>query len=200
MDQTKEATKSKSYYTILETAKRLMNKHGVRRISIDELCTEAGLSKMTFYRNFENKTEVALRVMEDVFEKGLEAYRSIMRSDLPFPEKMRQVVDMERKGMHDLGQEFLKDVYQGNEVTLREFLESFSREAMAEYGRDLKQAQKVGWIRKDIKIGLVLTMLGTLHEKIKDPSVTALYDSMEETMISLMDIFFYGILAKSEDP
>ena len=29
---------------------------------------------MTFYRNFENKTDVAVKIMEDMFKEGMDSY------------------------------------------------------------------------------------------------------------------------------
>ena len=50
---------SKSYQAIIDTAKTLFMKHGMRRITVEEICREASVSKMTFYRLFTNKEDVA---------------------------------------------------------------------------------------------------------------------------------------------
>ncbi|MBN1927463.1 MAG: helix-turn-helix transcriptional regulator, partial [Prolixibacteraceae bacterium] len=44
---------------ILQSAKKLFWKYGIRKVSIDEICREAGVSRMTFYRLFKNKIELA---------------------------------------------------------------------------------------------------------------------------------------------
>ena len=40
---------------LVETGKKLFLKHGVKRISIEEICRESEVSKVTFYKYFKNK-------------------------------------------------------------------------------------------------------------------------------------------------
>ena len=42
---------------IMETARRLFWKHGISRIKVKEICEESEVSKMTFYRLFNNKID-----------------------------------------------------------------------------------------------------------------------------------------------
>ncbi len=183
--------RSKSYQTILDTAEELMNRHGIRRITVDEICSEAGLSKMTFYRNFDNKTDVAVRIMENMFERGMVAYRDIMEKDIPFPEKMRQLVEMKRQEVHKVGEEFVKDIYHSDDERLRNVMEKYRQSSMAEYVGDLKAAQKAGWIRPAIKTEMILLMLDTLHEKMQDPTVMNLYANVDEMVLELTNFFFF---------
>jgi len=188
--------RSKSYQTILEIAGELMNRHGIRRVTVDEICAEAGLSKMTFYRNFDNKTHVAVRIMEDMFERGMAAYRAIMGSEATFPEKMRQLIEMKRQEVHKVGDEFIKDIYQSDDDSLRAVMEKYRQSSMAEYISDLKAAQKEGWIRPEIKTEMILLMLDTLHQKMQDPAVLSMYSNVEEMIMELTNFFFYGILTQ----
>lgn len=190
---------SKSYRAILSAAKELMYRHGIRRVTVDELCSEAGLSKMTFYRNFENKTDVAVKIMEDMFREGMDSYRSIMKSDAAFPEKMKQLIEFKRREVHRVGDEFIKDIYQSEDETLRRIMEKYRQEAMAEYISDLKIAQQQGWVRPGIKSELILLMLDTLHEKMQDPRVMAMYERVEDMATELNSFFFYGILTQPND-
>jgi len=41
---------------ILEAAKELFFKHGFKRISIEDICNKADVSRRTFYVYYENKT------------------------------------------------------------------------------------------------------------------------------------------------
>ena len=191
--------RSKSYRAILTAAKELMYRHGVRRITVDELCSEAGVSKMTFYRNFENKTAVAVKIMEDMFQEGMDSYRSIMKSDAAFPEKMKQLIEFKRYEVHRIGDEFIKDMYQSEDETLRAVMEKYRQNSMAEYIEDLMTAQKEGWVRPGIKSELILLMLDTLHEKMQDPKVMGMYDHVEDMATEMNNFFFYGILTQPHE-
>ena len=80
--------KSKSYVAILNAAYTLFWKYGIGKVTVEEICTKAEISKMTFYRCFENKNHVARKVLVQIMEKGVLDYRRIMDTDLPFNEKI----------------------------------------------------------------------------------------------------------------
>ena len=42
---------------ILKTGKELFWKFGFKRVTIEEICKEAGISKMTYYKYFTNKMD-----------------------------------------------------------------------------------------------------------------------------------------------
>ena len=54
---------------IVKTAKELFWKFGIKRVTIEEICREANVSKMTFYKFFSNKNELLHTVIEEMFDK-----------------------------------------------------------------------------------------------------------------------------------
>ena len=57
--------KKASYQILFSTAKNLFFKFGLRRVSVEEICKKASVSKMTFYRNFNNKEHIAIIILKD---------------------------------------------------------------------------------------------------------------------------------------
>ena len=49
---------------ILRTAYELQSRHGLRAVGVDRISEEAGVAKMTLYRHFRSKEELALAVLE----------------------------------------------------------------------------------------------------------------------------------------
>ena len=49
---------------VLETAYELFSKHGTRGVGVDRIIAEAGVAKMTLYRNFASKDELILAFLE----------------------------------------------------------------------------------------------------------------------------------------
>ena len=66
MIQTEETV---SANILVKQARELFWKHGIKRITVEEICSEAGISKMTFYRNFKNKVEIAERVVTGILHR-----------------------------------------------------------------------------------------------------------------------------------
>ena len=54
---------------LLQTGEALFVKHGMRRVTVEEICRQAGVSKPTFYRYFENKAALARRIDERWIEE-----------------------------------------------------------------------------------------------------------------------------------
>jgi len=58
------------YQAIFKTGKVLFWKHGIKRVTIEEICTEADVSKMTFYKFFPNKIELAKKLIQQILGKS----------------------------------------------------------------------------------------------------------------------------------
>jgi AcrR family transcriptional regulator len=59
---------------ILIAAKELFWKHGFKRVSIEEVCREANVSKMTFYKHFKNKIELIKYLLNFIFDISVKNY------------------------------------------------------------------------------------------------------------------------------
>jgi AcrR family transcriptional regulator len=190
--------KSKSYVAILNAAHALFWKYGIGKVSVEEICTKAEISKMTFYRNFENKNHVAKKVLVQIMEKGVLDYRRIMDADLPFNEKIHRLVQMEHDNNENLSEEFLRDIYGATETGLKNTLEEWQKTMMQALHEDLSEAQKKGEIRKDLKIDFVIYMINSLNEKLLDKRLTSMYGSTQELAVELTNFIFYGVMPKNK--
>lgn len=59
---------SDSRETILAAAKNLFLKHRSKRVTAEEICEKAGISKMTFCRYFQNKIEFFFAISRKLIE------------------------------------------------------------------------------------------------------------------------------------
>jgi AcrR family transcriptional regulator len=58
------ASKPRVRDRIFETACDLFYRHGIRDVGVDQIVTEAGTNKMSFYRSFESKDELVAEYLE----------------------------------------------------------------------------------------------------------------------------------------
>ncbi len=77
---------------IVKTAHDLFFRFGIRRVSIEEICRTANVSKMTFYKHFKNKNELVKFLMNEIYEQAFKQYYEIMDQDIPYAEKIEQVI------------------------------------------------------------------------------------------------------------
>lgn len=185
--------KEKSRNALMDAARKLFWKYGVRRVTVEEICQEAGVSKMTFYRFFENKIELAALMLTEVYENALADYNKIMKSNLPFPEKIRQTVLLKHQGTIDISEEFLSDVYQSEEPVIQELLAKYSAISRKGLRDDFTKAQKEGWIRKDLKIDFLMYMMDSMGERLFDEKLKAMFGNSHDLVMELTNFFFYGI-------
>ncbi len=195
MKNTEVKQNNRSYHSILSSARELFWKHGVRRVTVEEICREAGVSKMTFYRMFKNKNEAALAVLNDVIGENLQKYRAIMNRDISFREKMEQVIGLKFEGTIDISREFIEDIYRHEELGLKKRLSEYQQSFMGEVMQDFSEAQKEGWIREDVKPEFILYILNRLNDMMEDEHLLSLYGSMQQAIMELTNFFFYGVLS-----
>lgn len=188
--------RSAKFDSIVTAAKELFWRYGISRVTIEEICSEAGVSKMTFYKYFTNKIAIAKYIIEDQAEKGLQEYRAILDSDIPYREKVLKTFELKRKGADNYSQELVNDIYKSNDPELHAFIEEVMKRGLDIFIGDLKKAQKNGDVRHDIKPEFIIYILNQMSETVTDKNLTALYATPSQLMQEMMNYFFYGILTR----
>jgi len=190
---------SPKYLRLVEVAHELFWRHGIRRISVEEICQTAGVSKMTFYKYFSNKTQLALYVFSKVFQTSTERYDQIMEEDISFLEKTRKLIENKMSAAEGFSDEILKEVYVNPIPEISEFMQLKTHETFNKVKHDFSLAQKKGDIRQDLKIEFILYFMNHMLAMLKDENYTKLYSSTEELTLELMNFFFFGIMPRDQE-
>jgi AcrR family transcriptional regulator len=171
---------------LVQTGEALFVKHGMRRVTVEEICRQAGVSKPTFYKYFENKAALARRIDELWIEQALQRIDEIEDAAVPFPEKMRQILAVKRELAARPGPEFLEDL-----IHLNIDLSHALRRVM----RFLVKAQQEGDIRADVRPEFLMAAFDVLNSMQYDPRVRALYEDAETLAADVFKLFHYGALS-----
>jgi len=199
MKKTEKMVKSKKHQQIVDTARELFWHYGVRRVSIEEICKTAGVSKMTFYKYFKNKIDLVLLILKKLFFEGTARYKSIMAQNIPYSEKIKEVIQMKLELSRDISQEMLKDWMQDSIPEVAELMQRIQRENFQLFLDDMVAAQNKGEIRKDINPQFILYFLNKMREIAGDEQLINMYDSTQSLTAELVNFFFYGILTKQPE-
>lgn len=178
---------------IISTARILFWKYGLRRVTIEEICEEARVSKMTFYKFFKNKVELAKCILDRIEADATEKYENIMNRDIPFQEKVTETINLKMEQVDQLSSEFYADLHQRKIPELADHFNYLSNKSIQLIVKDYRQAQKKGEIRKDLKIEFILYQLKKLLEMANDPNLIRLYKTPKDLIMELTRFFFYGI-------
>ena len=182
---------------ILRTGKDLFWKFGFRRVSIEEICKEAGVSKMTYYKFFSNKMALVKVLMDEILQASLIKYRKLMERDIPYTEKVLGMIELKREQTHTMSSEFFKDYLQSGDPELMAYLEKLSQENLQIFVDDFRKAQANGDIRKDLKVEFVMAVLNKLIDWVQhDESLLELYDEPQDLAVELTRFMFYGMLER----
>lgn len=181
------------------TARELFWKYGFKRVSVEEICEKSGVSKMTFYRFFPNKLELAKAVFDEVINSGLVAFRNIIEtSKFTTPQKIQMLLSLKMNGTYDISQEFLQDFYNNPELGLKDHIEKRTKSVWLEVIEDFKKAQKKKIFRKDFKPELLFYISQKFQELVNDKSMLALYDNPQALIMDVANLMIYGIAPRED--
>ena len=190
--------KNKKYNSILKTAKTLFWKHGIRRVTIEEICKEAGVSKMTFYKFFPNKPDLAKTILDNLIQSSIVKFKDIVSSEVPFLQKLEEIFSLKLEGMNNISMEFINDIYTNPELGLKEHLEIQQHKSMKITVDFYKDAQEKAFIRPDVKIDFLLAFSNQIIEMMKNEQLMAQYAQPQDFVIEAMNVLFYGITTGNE--
>jgi AcrR family transcriptional regulator len=180
---------------IIDSGKALFSKFGYRKVTIEEICRAAGVSKMTYYRFFENKIDLVRFILTEMSDEGRQTYRAIMALEVPFEEKVRRTIKMKEESAAKFSDELLRDVYEDREGELVSVIEKMTVDFLGEVMADYRNAQEEGHVRKDLNLKIIPYFLNQINNMVKDPALNVVYQgNMKAIMKELTNLFFYGIM------
>ncbi len=181
---------------LVQTACDLFFRYGIRRISIKEICREAEISKMTFYKHFRNKDALAIYILNEFFNATHHKFEQILAQNTPFEQKIRQIDIRKRELTNVCGREFIDELLLDKHSECGKFLIKKRKESNTLIKKLYTEAQKNGEIRSDIKIEFVMFMVEHFREIMLNETIKKLYPNTTDLINELFDFLFYGISNK----
>jgi len=190
------ATKSKKYNQLVQTAEDLFKRYGMKRVTVEEICQEAHVSKMTFYKHFRNKVDIAKTVINRIMDEKEREYRSLMDMDISYVQKAKLIVQKKMKVVEEFSQDFADDILQCGEPEIVDLMTERIQRNYEIFMADFISAQKKGYVRSDIKPDFILYMFNILKDLVTDKDFIKLYESRQEMAAELTNFFFYGLICR----
>ncbi len=181
---------------IVSAAKELFYRYGIKRVTVEEICERAEISKMTFYKFFTNKLELVKYLLNRIIDEAEAAFNALVDSDLPFEQKVQRIIEMKMAGMTDMSSEFMLDIYRGDMPEVSELMQQRIQQSRVKVMDFLRSAQEAGRIRPDIRLEFHLYIMDKLTEMAIDPKLTVFYESPAAVVKELVNLYFYGILQR----
>lgn len=172
---------------IIETAERLFARYGAKRVTVEELCREAGVSKPTFYKHFKNKVALVCTIRDRYVDEGFARFEEISSLEIPFPDKIDLMTEWKVKHAGRIAAPFIREL-----VSIDDATERFKRG----YLGNVRKAQKRGEVRGDIDPELLWLVIEKLGELVKDGSWKGACKDMGDYQRQLRTLLWYGLLSR----
>ena len=179
---------------ILDTAETLFTRFGMKRITVEEICEKAKVSKMTFYKYFPNKNEMIKFWWREIIDEGYRRFDEVNKKDIPFTHKIEFILKLKKEYADKLSKEFVEEYIE----SLPDMRESFSEAyqySIARFMNIMNEAQEKGDVRKNIRPEFFLAVVNKLLELAQDPEVRNLYPNYTDLVLEINNFMFYGIMA-----
>lgn len=180
--------------SLLETGKELFWKYGIKKVSVEEICKEANVSKMTFYKHFQNKIEFAQYILEQVIGQALMEFEDLVNSDKPFTEKVKEMFVIKYEAAQNVSPEFVEDMYKNPEFGLHIYMEKQGMRSMQIFNQFIIDSQKKGLIRKEISIDFILEFMNQISGMLSNEELMKKYEHTHDFIMEMMNFMFYGLL------
>jgi len=181
---------------LIEAAQELFFKYGVAHVTVEEICKTSKISKMTFYKYFSDKWDIAKAVLDNLINEGLKAYYHLIEEPIPFDQKVEQILMLSDSQVHALGSAYLNDLMKPDSPLYEYFTEQQKkmRELSVEF---LHKSQEKGFINTEIKIPVAIFMLDRLSELLNEPGFIQIMPDIEERAAEIAKFFFHGFARTS---
>ena len=178
---------------IIATGKELFWKFGFKRVTIEEIAREAGVSKMTFYKYFPNKMELATVVLDEVFETSMENVRKLHDEHISPAETLKKILQLKSEGTRNISEEFIKDLYSYPEGELKAYMEKKMQIMFAEIVKVYEKGKEDGWVRKDLNIPFLMLFTRKLIDLFTEDEMLHYFDSSQDLVMEITNLIVYGI-------
>ena len=195
-----EKAKPEPASRILAAAETLFFRFGIRKTTIGDICQAAGISRMTFYHYFRDKSHVAEAVVNRLIDDMTATFLRIMGQDVPYSQKISEFIEIKLNKADGMSKAFVQELFQSPYPRLHELFSRRKQENMQVALDEFRRAQRQGHIRPGVKPEFLLAFLDILADLTVDERLTRLYPSPKELGSELLNLFFFGIIQEEGSP
>jgi AcrR family transcriptional regulator len=184
--QTKRKSKKEQ---VVGAAETLFSRHGSRRVTVEEICRQARVSKMTFYKYFSNKKALVRHLRDMYVAEGFRKFDEIKALDIPFAEKIDCMTQWKVEFGSRINAEFIREMVSIDHVRA---------DLKHRFLNNLVDARNNGEIRDDIDPEFLWLVTEKLSELVKDGTWKAVFNDFSQYQYQSRTLIFYGLLSRKE--
>ena len=179
---------------IIDTAEKRFSQYGFKRVTMDDIASDLGISKKTLYKHFKSKEDIAWAVKERM-HRDIDKLLQRAKREIPDPIlRFKKIIAEVTSRVSIIGSAFMTDIKKEIPDLWRECEEFREREIYEYIGGILEEGVKKGKIRKDIDTKIaVMAYLGAIRMIIQPEILMKNQFSIEDAFNNILKIFLEGI-------
>jgi AcrR family transcriptional regulator len=183
---------------ILSAAKDLFNRaHDFRRVSLEDIAEEAGVSPTTIYNYFGNRETLVYEVIKQFVNQNLEFSRALIRSDLPFAQKLTGIISGKMDAAEKVNREIIEKLVSADKKIMTFIDEFYEREIKPLWREIVADGKKQGYIDPALDDNTLLVYLDVLRAGFSArPELLKDFPNNPGFIEQLTRLMFYGFLKK----
>ncbi|WP_284141684.1 MULTISPECIES: TetR/AcrR family transcriptional regulator [unclassified Virgibacillus] len=185
-----ERRKHRKKQAILEAALALFKESGFQSVPVSTVAKKANVSQVTIYNYFGNKDELIDEVMKYYINNMWLEYDALFKSDLTFPEKVKQIIFEKKETANQMSARFFEDFmkhYAGNESYWEKL---YKEKVLPQMMQLFDDGKAQGYVNRQISNEAILVYMQLFKEALQREELSASLLPITEDLTTL---FFYGI-------
>jgi len=183
---------------ILKAAVTLFSRaHDARKVSVEDIAAEARVSPTTIYNYFGTREALVIDTAKVLMREILKMGFGVLRSDLPFPQKLQAIVSGKTNLIGQYSREVLGKLL-GNDKNAAVYgRELFENEVKPLWREFIASGKKEGYIDPSIDDEALIAYLDLLRAGIAGkPELAVNYEQNMELLKEMSRLMFFGFLKK----
>ena len=174
----------------------LVLKKGFKATKVQDVCTQAGLSKMTFYYYYKNKYELIEEILKNFFDDVIKSSQEIIDENIPFQDRVMKLIHWKADFVKTMSPEFVQELYtSGQYLELMKSVMQRSQELVYSF---YSHGKDQGEINESVDIPVLMSWMNIVSDMIIEGKFNHLFDDPNEMNKQIRDLMLYGILGNAK--
>lgn len=175
-------------------AKELFWKYGFKKVTIEEICKKATVSRKTFYTFYENKSALIIFLLQQMTDAKITEYKDIINENSTFSEKLKKMLALKYASSNSFSMEFIDDFFHPDAEEILTFYTKSTQNSMSMIQDFFVEAQKKNEMNPDLDIKFVMLMMQKMLDICSQPDVMAFFPDAETMTRQISQFVIYGVM------
>ena len=184
--------------TITDTARRLFREHGFSTVSVGSICTEAAVSRVTFYKYYSGKNALLQEIVTEQKNRVRAEFENLLARQCSLREAAEAVFALQKQSFEELySAAFLRDIEENTDLELERFFHELNEEKYAFMRGFFHTLQQRRLIQPDLPVELIDLFIRQADILMRHPQLAALYAAVPQKLPQdVLGLLLHGLSGK----